>query len=540
MVKKLRIVLAQLNLHVGDIEGNLRKHMAAVERAKTEFHADIIVFPELSLTGYPAEDLLLRPDFIEQAHAASQEMLAKVQDIYCVFGSPHQTPQGLQNTCSLIHNGRLLGRYAKQILPNYGVFDEQRYFAPGRTTCVIPIEGIPVGILICEDLWHSGPLQQAAHHGARVILAPNASPFEIEKHEQRVALLAHATKENHLPIAYVNCIGGQDDLIFDGGSMVVDEQGHIAKLANFFAETLLPIDIAITPTTSHITPHPISIPTQAERIYQSLILGVRDYIAKNHFTSVLVGVSGGIDSALTLTIAVDALGKEKVHAVFMPSRYSADISKEEAVTLAKNLDVPLQIISIESTYQAFLNLLAPAFTDKSVDITEQNIQARCRAIILMALSNKFGHLVLTTGNRSEMAVGYATLYGDMAGGFAVLKDVPKTLVYQLAAYRNQHNTVIPQRTIERAPTAELAPHQKDEDSLPPYPVLDAILNLYLNHAQSAADIIAQNFDPAIVHKVIALIRKNEYKRRQSAIGTRINHFAFGRDRRYPVTSGFKG
>ncbi len=540
MAKKLRIVMAQLNLTVGDIQGNLKKHIDAANHARDTLAADVIVFPELSLTGYPPEDLLFRKAFLDEADAALNQFKSAVQNIYCVVSHPYLTSQGLFNSCSLIYNGIIQGRYSKQHLPNYGVFDECRYFIEGNSAGVIPINGIPVGIVICEDLWFPGPVQQAATQGARIILSPNASPFEIDKQEQRHLTLAKRAKAANLPIVYVNCVGGQDELIFDGGSMVVDHTGKICQHAGFFNETLFPVDIELTSTDASVMAAPVSLPTDHEKIYQALVLGVRDYIQKNHFPGVIVGVSGGIDSALTLAIAVDALGKDSVGAYVLPSRHTSDISMEDGLALIKNLQVKHEIISIEPSYTSFLESLAPSFAEKKPDVTEENIQARCRGVLLMAISNKTGRMLLTTGNRSEMAVGYATLYGDMAGGLAVLKDIPKTLVFQLAQYRNLLSPVIPQRILERPPTAELAPNQKDEDTLPPYATLDMILDLYLNQEQSLEQIIALGFNPDTVSKVIKMIRHNEYKRRQSAIGIRINHKAFGRDRRYPVTSGFKG
>ncbi|MHB1947939.1 MAG: NAD+ synthase [Gammaproteobacteria bacterium] len=539
--KKLRVALAQLNFYVGDIQGNLLKSIDAAHIAREQMGADIIVFPELNLTGYPPEDLLLRKSFIAAANEALNEFKERVKNIHCVVSHPHATSHGLYNSSSLIYNGTILGRYAKQFLPNYGVFDEDRYFIPGNSACVIPINGVPVGIIVCEDLWNPAPIQQAANLGARLILVPNASPFEIDKHEQRHAILAKRAKSANLPIVYVNCVGEQDELIFDGGSMVVDEAGKICQFAGFCNEIILPTDFEISTADALILNDPeFSIPSEEQRIYDCLVLGVRDYLTKNHFPGALVGVSGGIDSALTLAIAADALGKDHVEAILMPSRYTADMSNEDAIALAENLGVKHTTISIEPAYQSFLDLLAPRFKDQKPDVTEENIQSRCRGLILMALSNKSGKMVLATGNRSEMAMGYATLYGDMCGGMAVLKDIPKTLVYRLAHYRNQISPVIPERTIERPPTAELAPNQKDEDTLPPYPVLDKILDLYLNQELGIDDILAQGFEEEVVRKVVKFINRNEYKRRQSAIGIRINNKAFGRDRRYPITSGFKG
>lgn len=539
MAKKLRIVLAQLNLTVGDIQGNLTKLIHAAKSARDTLAGEMIVFPELCITGYPPEDLLFRQSFLDEANEAFNLFKSEIEGIYCVIGHPHVTSQGLYNSCSVVYNNTIVGRYAKQHLPNYGVFDECRYFKPGDSTCIVPIHGIPVGVVICEDIWFPEPIQQIAHQGARVILIPNASPFESDKHEQRHHTLAKRAKAVSAPLVYTNCVGGQDEFIFDGGSMVIDTDGTICQHAGFYQETLLPVDIEISSANTVVSQATFTLLNEEQRIYDALVLSVRDYIQKNHFPGVLVGVSGGIDSALTLAIAVDALGKDHVHAVMMPSRYTSDMSMEDGLSLIKNLNVTHDVISIEPVFDSFLSSLHPVLTNQKPTITEQNLQSRCRGVILMALSNQTGKLVLTTGNRSEMAVGYATLYGDMAGGFAVLKDIPKTLVYRLAHLRNQFNPIIPERVLTRAPTAELAPDQKDEDSLPAYDILDKILELYLNQEQSIQEIAEQGFDLDLVKKMVNLIQKSEYKRRQSAIGPRINHKAFGRDRRYPVTSGFK-
>ena len=395
------------------------------------------------------------------------------------------------------------------------------------------------GIVVCEDLWEQRPAHLAAAEGARIILAPNASPFEVDKHDRRVAILSAIAKQNRTPIVYVNNVGGQDDLIFDGGSMVIDENGNIAQFAGFFDEVLLPVDINIGTTNTQIPSVPFDLPSNEEKIYRGLVLATRDYFDKNKLAGAIIGLSGGIDSALTVALAVDALGKDRVRAVIMPSRYTADISLEDANVIATNLGIQCDTVSIEPTYKAFLETMQPLFAGKTVDVTEENMQARCRAIILMALSNKTGWLVLTTGNRSEIAVGYCTLYGDMAGGFAPLKDIPKTQVYQLANYRNQTKKIIPDRVIQRAPTAELAPNQKDEDSLPPYSILDGILERYLNEEKSIDAIIADGFDENTVRRIVQLVRINEYKRKQSALGPRINKKSFGKDWRYPVTNGWK-
>ncbi|HLB42202.1 MAG TPA: NAD+ synthase [Gammaproteobacteria bacterium] len=535
---KIRMTLAQLNLCVGDIEGNLQKHIQAANEVRDKFAADFIVFPELGLTAYPPEDLLLRPAFIADTKRALEQFVSQTSGIDALVGHPDSDEHGLYNSCSFIRNGKILGRYVKQCLPNYSVFDENRYFVPGHQSYVTSINDIPIGFLICEDIWQTGPITQTIAAGAKLIVVTNASPFETNKHEQRVAILSKYAKNHHIPIVYVNHVGGQDEIIFDGGSMMINEEGNISQFAGCYKEVLLTIDIDISRTQA--ISKTISIPHQHERIYQGLVLSVCDYIKKNNFPGVLIGISGGIDSALTLAIAVDALGHERVRAVMMPSCYSASISLEDGIELAKNLDVKYEVISIEQAYQSFLDSLAPAFAGKKPDVTEENIQSRCRAILLMALSNKYGSLVLTTGNRSELAVGYCTIYGDMAGGFAVLKDISKTLIYELAKYRNQLSPVIPQRTLDRPPTAELAPDQKDEDHLPPYSILDKILYAYLNQSQSIDEIVAQGYSRILVTKIINLIHKNEYKRRQAAIGPRINYKSFGKDWRYPITNGFKG
>ncbi len=539
MKKTFRIVLAQLNFLVGDIDGNVKKHLQAAKKARDEHQADMIIFPELGLTGFPPEDLLLRPDFIQTVRTALKHLIHEIKDIYCLVGHPHKNEKGLFNTCTLFYNGHILQQHAKQYLPNYGVFDEARYFDAGVDTQVTTINHIPMTILICEDIWRLNPIREASANGARLILIPNASPFEMDKHEQRVSVLTKRATHANATMIYVNMVGAQDELVFDGGSLVVNPSGQITHCAGFFEEALLPVDIDLH-TIEPLHPLMTAIPSKEERIYQALVLGLRDYVEKNHFSGVLLGLSGGIDSALTLTIAVDALGKDRVHAVILPSRYSAEISVEDAKTMIKTLQVSMEEISIEPAYQAFLDSLTPSFIGKKDDVTEENIQARVRAVLLMALSNKSGKLLLTTGNRSELAVGYCTLYGDMAGGFAVIKDVPKTMVYQLAHYRNQIESVIPQRVIERAPTAELAPNQKDEDSLPPYDVLDRILDAYLNHSQSIDEIATQGINREIIVRVVELIHKNEYKRRQATIGTHINHKSFIKDWRYPLTNGFKG
>ncbi len=535
----LRVALAQLNLLVGDVDGNAERVIVAALRARDELHADAVLFPELSLTGYPPEDLLLRPGLQLRVLRALEQVKQRVGGITVVVGLPYQAAGGSYNAAAVLRDGALLGVYHKQHLPNYSVFDEKRYFAAGGEACVVPIGGIPVGITICEDVWHPGPVAQAAAAGARLIFNLNASPYHINKGLEREEVLRKRVAESGLPVAYVNLVGGQDELVFDGGSFVMDAMGEVTQRAPAFEEslTLAEFDLSdgvVHPRTAARAP---TLALEAS-VYRALVLGVRDYVEKNGFRGVVIGLSGGIDSALTLAVAVDAIGAERVEAVMMPSRYTADISRDDAAIEAQALGVPYSVISIEPLFAAFLDSLKEEFAGTGSDTTEENIQARCRGVLLMAISNKKGKMVLTTGNKSEMAVGYATLYGDMAGGFDVLKDVPKTLVFRLAEYRNTLGSVIPQRVIDRPPSAELAPDQKDSDSLPPYPVLDAILERYVERDQCLEEIVAAGYDEQTVRRVLRMVDRNEYKRRQAAPGVRITRRAFGRDRRYPITSGY--
>ena len=536
----LRIVMAQQDFLVGAIEENAGRIIAACRQA-AGLQADIVVFPELALTGYPPEDLLLRPHFVEDCDAAMQRILREVRRVVAIVGHPVQAGDRLYNTASVIHDGEVVARYRKQHLPNYGVFDEMRYFTPGEAACVITVRDVPVGITICEDIWQEGPVHQAASAGARLLVNLNASPYHAGKGFEREVLLEQRATETGLPVVYVNLVGGQDELVFDGGSLVLDAQGRVVQRAPSCVEGLYPVDFSVAaegvkPLPGELAPHLDTV----ESIYRVLVLGVHDYIGKNGFPGVVIGLSGGIDSALTLAIAVDAIGAERVEAVMMPSRYTADISREDARAEAKALGVVYQEISIEPVFRSFLEALAETFRNTEPDATEENIQARCRGTILMALSNKKGRMLLTTGNKSEMSIGYATLYGDMAGGFAPLKDVPKLMVYRLAEWRNTQGSVIPQRVLDRPPSAELAPDQTDEDSLPPYAVLDPILERYIEHDRSIEQIVAGGFDEAVVRRVAGMVDRNEYKRRQAPPGVRITRRAFGRDRRYPITSGFRG
>lgn len=536
-MSKLTLLMAQLNPLVGDIDGNTEQIIAAIHQAQTEEQADALIFPELMLTGYPPEDLLLRPSLATRVDRALQRIIAEVADCYVVLGLPRQSDKGLYNQAVVIHQGQELAVYNKQHLPNYQVFDELRYFIPGQQAVVFSLRGVPTALTICEDIWQPGPIKQAAAAGARLMLNLNASPFHQQKQIQRQQLLQQRAVQGDMPIVYVNMNGAQDELVFDGGSMAVGRYGEVQAVMPNYSTGLMAVTLD---TDSGSFSGQLAAPlSDLQSVYQALVQGTRDYVEKNGFAGVVLGLSGGIDSALTLAIAVDALGPERVEAVMMPFRYTSDMSLEDAAEQAARLGVAYQVSSIEPMYDAFMQALAPSFAGYDADVTEQNIQARCRGLILMALSNKKRLLVLTTGNKSELAVGYSTLYGDMAGGFDCLKDVPKTLVYQLAEFRNQQQAVIPTRVITRAPSAELAPDQVDEDNLPPYEVLDRILYCYVELDESADTIVAQGFDRELVERVIRLVDLNEYKRRQAPIGVRISQRGFGRDRRYPITSGWQ-
>ena len=534
-----KIALAQMNPLLGDLAGNAQLICKAAKDAFNQ-GAKLVVTPELSLTGYPPEDLLLRPAFIE---AAQQELellmkeLAQYQGLTVVVGHPKQTATGLQNYVSVLQNGKVIAGYAKQELPNHEVFDEVRYFVPGKEACVFECEGIHYGLILCEDAWHAGPAKQAHTAGAQILLVPNASPYHLKKEALRIEVLRSHIAQTKMPLVYVNSVGGQDELVFDGGSFALNSQGDVVMAMPQFEVSLGFVNVnAAGQLEKGNIASPQSVEAQA---YQALVLGVRDYVTKNRFSGVIIGLSGGVDSALVLAIAVDALGADKVRTVMMASRYTADISWIDARELAKNLDVQYDEIPISGPVDALEASLAVQFKGLKVDATEENIQARVRGTLLMALSNKTGRLVLTTGNKSEMAVGYCTLYGDMAGGFAVIKDIAKTLVYRLCEYRNTIKPVIPQRILTRAPSAELRPDQTDQDSLPSYEILDGILERYMEQNQSIAQIIAAGFDAESVEKVTRLIKLNEYKRRQAPPGVRVTTRAFGRDWRYPITSQFR-
>ena len=535
----LRIALAQLNLLVGDVPGNCRRMIASIAEAR-EAGADLVLFQELAVCGYPPEDLLFHAGLRKQVTAAMAELTAAAQGITVVLGYPEYLDGTIYNSAAVLADGRLAANYRKHCLPNYAVFDEQRYFSPGDEALVVEIAGARVGITICEDVWESEPCRLAAAAGAELIVAINGSPFRAGKQGLREAVLAERCRDVGLPVVYQNVTGGQDELVFDGGSCVLSAAGATTFRAPAFEAGIYYTDFAVA--GGALTPQPGSLaPLSADEssVYAALVCGVRDYVNKNGFPGIVLGLSGGIDSALTLAIAVDALGAERVQAIMMPYRYTADISQQDAEEQARRLQVDYQVLPIENMVAATTGVLAELFAGLPADTTEENIQSRCRGILLMAVSNKTGRMVLATGNKSEMAVGYATLYGDMAGGFAPIKDCPKTLVYRLARYRNAQAAVIPERVIERPPSAELAPDQQDTDSLPPYEILDAILDALMLEDLSVDEIIARGFDQQTVLQVVSLVRRNEYKRRQAPPGVRISARAFGRDWRYPITSGYR-
>ena len=535
----LRLVVAQANLLVGAIAENTDRIAELACQARDDFKADAVVFPELALMGYPPEDLLLRPGLYERVAEGLTQLRHDIKGIDVILGYPEHTPQGVYNAALVLRDGEIIASARKHYLPNYSVFDERRYFIPGHGPCVVDIGGVPVGITLCEDIWYPDPVAAQVKAGAQLIVVLNASPYHLNKSGEREHVVTDRVKENHVPVVYANLVGGQDELIFDGDSFVMDAEGNVVQRMPAFCEGLYPVDIDIK--DKYVIPRlgqlaePLS---QEASVYEALVLGVRDFVTKNGFEGVIIGLSGGIDSALTLAVAVDALGAKQVEAVMMPSRYTAEMSVEDAAEEAEILGVEHHVIPIETSFEAFLASLKNEFAGQPADTTEENIQARCRGVILMAISNKKHKMVLTTGNKSEMAVGYATLYGDMAGGYDVLKDVPKTLVYRLAEYRNSISEVIPRRVIDRPPSAELAPDQQDTDSLPPYDILDGILEMYVEQDHGLEDIVAAGYGRDTVIRVINMVDRNEYKRRQAPPGIRITPRAFGRDRRYPITSGY--
>lgn len=569
----LRIALAQRNATVGDIKGNQAKALESIAQAK-EAGADLVILPEMFLPGYPPEDLLLKPHFVNGNVDALHQLAAQVEGITVVIGYADNHGD-IYNAAALIHDGQVQGSYYKMYLPNYGVFDEERYFGSGRDLLLFRLRGALVGVSICEDVWHPGaPITDLALAGAQLIVNISASPYHAGKGAARHRMLATRAADNVACVAFCNLVGGQDELVFDGDSAILNEQGDLMARGRQFQEDLILadldlsgvfrrrlhdprrrketqdwpelrrpiIDLATEPGIAKpvLPMRPLVAPlSRPAEVYQALVLGTRDYMHKNGFRKAVIGMSGGVDSSLTAAVAADALGPENVTGVFMPSPYSSTDSREDAEGLSRNLGINYMTIPITDTFASYRQMLADAFAGTEPGVAEENIQARIRGNILMALSNKFGWLVLTTGNKSEMSVGYATLYGDMAGGFAVIKDVPKMLVYELCAFRNTIEKVIPQRVFDKAPTAELRPNQKDEDSLPPYALLDAILKEYVEEDKSPAQITQMGYDAVTVNEVVAMVDRNEYKRRQAAPGVKITPRAFGKDRRLPITNRFK-
>lgn len=590
-MRTFRIAMAQINPTVGDIAGNARLIKAWTKEAR-KAKADLVAFPELAVTGYPPEDLLLKPRFVAENRRALDDIAKDCKGLVAVIGYVGQGAVGgsklqqpsvvaagqhqLTNAAAMLTEGRMIASYSKWLLPNYGVFDESRYFYPGRKVQLVTVRGVAVAVNICEDIWFpDGPTRVQAAAGAEVIVNINASPFHIGKSRAREQMLATRARENSIILTYTNTVGGQDELVFDGNSVILDQTGEVIARAKSFDEDLIIADLnvdavartrmahgqkkrltvamaaAVERVTMKMAKAPAKRPRAApqleaplsvlDEVYRALVVGVRDYVNKNGFEKVVIGLSGGVDSALTAVIAADALGPQNVLGIFMPSPYTSAESGEDVAELAQRMGIEYRTISIAPAFQLYRDALAESFAGKPVDTTEENLQARIRGNILMAFSNKFGHLVLTTGNKSEMSVGYATLYGDMAGGFAVIKDVPKTMVYDLSRLRNAvgRTPVIPKRILDRAPTAELRPNQKDEDSLPPYAMLDPILKAYVEEDRSLEDIVSMGCDRATVAKVMGMVDRSEYKRRQAPIGIKITLRAFGKDRRMPITNGYR-
>lgn len=536
----LRIAMAQIDPVVGDLAGNAERIRRAAEEARVQ-EADLLVTPELALTGYPPQDLLLKEPFLRDTEAALADLMPQLTGVDVVLGFPERAEGCLFNSARWIRKGAAVATYRKQRLPNYGVFDEKRYFTPGDTPCVVTVRGVPVGLSVCEDAWGAGgPLPQAAAAGARLLVSLNASPYDYTKVHRRERAMGERAQEAGVPVVYVNPVGGQDELVFDGASFAVDATGHVVQRAPAFEPGLYASDWCLPagraePAATEV----LATEGLEEGVHGALTTGIRDYVAKNGFPGVVVGLSGGIDSAVTLALAVDALGPERVEAVLMPSRYTAEISVADSRALAANLGVALHEIGIDGLHTAFSTALRDEFGGEPGGTTGENLQARARGTLLMAISNEKGLMVLATGNKSEMSVGYATLYGDMVGGYSALKDVPKTLVYRLAEHINTADERIPARILERPPSAELAPDQKDSDTLPPYDVLDGILYAYVEEDRGLEDIAALGYDRATVRAVLNRVENNEYKRRQAPPGVRISPRGFGTDRRYPITNRYR-
>jgi len=536
----VKIALAQIDLAVGDVAGNSRKIIDYANRARAEFGADLVVFPELSVCGYPPEDLLFHVGLRYLVENAIADIRSKIAGIAVLIGFPEYDGGQIYNSCAVYRDGEVLAHYRKQCLPNYSVFDEERYFTSGKEPSIVTINGIRIGLNICEDAWRSEPMAKNRSAGAECVISINGSPYEVASQANRESQLRNRVAEAQLPVIYLNMVGGQDELVFDGGSFAMTATGEVCFRAPSFDEGLY--EVVLRGKASGVVidagvgEDPLD--TQAS-VYKALVTGTRDYISTHNFPGVILGLSGGIDSALVATIACDAIGADRVRAVMMPFRYTSNMSQEDAAKQAANLGIRYDVIPIETLYEATIAQLEPVLGDRKADTTEENIQARCRGLLLMAISNKTGRMLLTTGNKSEMAVGYATLYGDMAGGFAPIKDCTKTLVYRLAKYRNSIGEVIPERVITREPSAELRPEQKDSDSLPDYSVLDPILEAFIEEDLSVAEIAERGFDRDTVIRILEMVKRNEYKRRQAPPGIRISGRAFGRDWRYPITSGYE-
>ena len=540
MSDQVTLALAQIDLAVGDVAGNTEKILDYAARARDELRADIVIFPELSICGYPPEDLLFHSGLRYDVENALEKIRTSVSGITIILGFPEYADDNIYNSCAVFLEGKRLAHYRKHMLPNYSVFDEKRYFTEGREAAVFKLNGIRFGLNICEDVWKASPMQAARSAGAECVLAINGSPYKLNSQDEREGVVRRRISEVGIPLVYVNMVGGQDELVFDGGSFVMSADGDIDFRAPAFAESLHKVVLQGRPSGVKCLPAPVDeyLSTEAS-VYNALVTGTRDYVQKHRFPGVVLGLSGGIDSALVLAIANDALGPDMVRAVMMPFRYTSNMSQEDAAMQAATLGVRYDVISIAPIYDSVLKQLAPVFEGREHDVTEENIQARSRGLLLMAISNKTGRMLLTTGNKSEMAVGYATLYGDMAGGFAPIKDCSKTLVYRLARYRNSLGPCIPERVITRPPSAELRPDQKDSDSLPDYDVLDPILEAFIEDDLSVNEIVERGYDRKTVIRILEMVKRNEYKRRQAPPGVRISGRAFGRDWRYPITSGYR-
>jgi NAD+ synthase (glutamine-hydrolysing) len=536
----LRLALAQLDFTVGAVADNTQRVIDTAARARDEHRADVVVFPELTLSGYPPEDLLFHAGLRKQVATGLARVCAEVRGIDAIVGYPEYAGAAIYNSAAFVRGGIITANHRKRELPNYKVFDEKRYFKAGIDSAIVDLKGIRTALLVCEDIWEPTPARAAKEAGAQLIVVINGSPYSYRFQQRRESVVRERVRDTHLPVVYLNLLGGQDELVFDGGSFVMNAAGDVVQRAPSFKEGVFVVDVNLTngvavPVPGHIE----ALATEEASVYGALVLGVRDYVNKHKFPGVVIGLSGGVDSALTLALAVDALGADRVRVVMMPSRYTSQLSLDEAAAQAKLLKVRYDVIPIEGMFAVTTDALKEVFAGRPPDATEENIQARCRGLLLMAITNKTGTMVLTTGNKSEMSVGYATLYGDMAGGFAPIKDCSKMLVYRLCNYRNSLSPAIPQKVIDRPPTAELRADQKDTDSLPPYEVLDPILELFIESDLSVDEISARGFDRATVGRVLDMVKRNEYKRRQAPPGIRISNRAFGRDWRYPITSGYR-